>query len=113
MAREVGPFIPQGVEVGVEDEMPKVEKSVADQMARLTDKIRATVEAEAINVSMGLTANVNKERGDPEPTNNGGLTINVYVENTGTGTTEQAKNVGKEIGAETAREMRRRGIATV
>ncbi len=110
MAREVGPYLPQGVAMGVEQEIPKTERTVAQQLAGLTDRVRSAVEAETANISVGLTA-----KGDggnfPEPTSGAGLVVNVYVGNGVPEGTEKARNLGRELGAETARELRRRGAA--
>lgn len=108
MAKEVGPYIPQGVAVGVEKEIPRTERAVAEQMANLTDRVRAAVEAETSNISVGLTA---KGGGgnphDPAPAS-AGMVVNVYVGGVPE-STEKARNMGRELGAETAREIRRRG----
>lgn len=110
MAKEVGPYLPQGVAVGVEKEIPKTERAVSKQLAGLTDRVRAAVEAETANISVGLTAKGNGYD-PPEPAPNGSLVVNVY---TGSGmpeSTEKARNLGRELGQETARELRRRGMA--
>ena len=111
MAKEVGPYLPQGVAVGVEKEIPKTERAVSKQLAGLTDRVRAAVEAETANISVGLTAKGNGYD-PPEPAPNGSLVVNVY---TGSGmpeSAEKARNLGRELGQETARELRRRGMAT-
>lgn len=109
MAKEVGPYIPQGVAVGVEKEIPRTERAVAEQMAGLTDRVRAAVEAETANISVGLASRTSGD--DPDPVPVAGTVINVYVDGGAAENTEKARNVGREIGAETAREMRRRGYA--
>lgn len=110
MAKEVGPYLPQGVAVGVEKEIPKTERAVSKQLAGLTDRVRAAVEAETANISVGFTAKGN--RGDPpEPAPNGGMVVNVYVGGGLPGNAEKARNLGRELGQETAWELRRRGAA--
>lgn len=110
MAKEVGPYLPQGIAVGVEREMPRVERSVAAQLAGLTDRVRAAVEAETVKVSLGLAAG-GQAGGAPEPVQPGGGTVvNVYVDGKAVESTEKARNMGRELGAEAAREMRRRGV---
>ena len=108
MAKEVGPYIPQGLAVGVEREIPRVERSMAAQLAGLTDRVRRAVEAETANISVGLTA---KGGGgnphEPAPAS-GGTVVNVYLESAPEGA-EKARNMGRELGAEAAREIRRRG----
>lgn len=109
MAKEVGPYLPQGVAVGVEKEIPKTERAVSKQLAGLTDRVRDAVEAETANISVGLAAR-GKGWNPPEPAPNGGTVINVY---TGSGmpeSAEKARNLGRELGQETARELRRRGV---
>lgn len=112
MAKEVGPYLPQGVAVGVEKEIPKTERAVSRQLAGLTDRVQAAVEAETANISVGLTAKAN-DRDRPEPAPNGGTVVNVYVNGGTPDNVEKARNVGRELGAETARELRRRGMAPI
>ena len=112
MAKEVGPYIPQGVAVGVEREIPRAARAVAEQRADLTTRGRAAVEAETASISVGLTAK-SGGGGGPEPVSGGGQVINVYVEGRALESTEKARNMGRELGAETAREMRRRGASPI
>lgn len=110
MRDQVGKFIPQGMEAGIEGELPHMEQSVAEQMAGFTDKIRAAVEGETLRVSAQLApaaAGSGPEAAAVPPANT--FTINVYPG--GEMGNEQAHDVGREIGAEAVREMRRRGIA--
>lgn len=91
-------------------EIPKTERAVSKQLAGLTDRVRAAVEAETANISVGFTAKGNGYD-PPEPAPTGSLVVNVY---TGSGmpeSTEKARNLGRELGQETARELRRRGMA--
>lgn len=110
MAKEVGPYLPQGVAVGVEKEIPKTERAVSKQLAGLTDRVRAAVEAEAASISVGFTARGNRDDA-PEPAPNGGMVVNVYVGGELPGNVEKARNLGRELGQETAWELRRRGAA--
>lgn len=110
MEKEVGPYLPQGVAVGVEDEIPRTEKSVAKQLAGLTKRVRAAVEAEVSSLSVGFTAKGNG--GDPpEPAPNGGMVVNVYMGESLPGNVEKARNLGRELGQAAAWELRRRGAA--
>ncbi len=110
MAKEIGPYLPQGVAVGVEDEIPRTEKSVAQQLSGLTKRVRAAVEAEMASLSMGFTAKGNG--GDPpEPAPNGGMVVNVYMGESLPGDVEKARNLGRELGQAVAWELRRRGAA--
>lgn len=110
MSQEVGPYLPQGLAVGVERAIPKAERAVSTQLAGLTDRVRAAVEAETANISVGITAKTNgADR--PEPAPSSPLVVNVY---TGDGTpenVEKARDLGRELGTEVARELRRRGMA--
>lgn len=108
MAKEVGPYLPQGIAKGVEEEIPKTERAVAQQMAGLTDRIRAAVEAETANISVGFEAKTNgTDRQEPPPS--GSTVINVYVDGSTLESPGKARNLGRELGAEAARELRRRG----
>lgn len=87
-----------------------VSEAVADSMAVYTEKLKNVVESEAEAVSARLEGKANP--GDGDVTNNyGGTTINVYMASGSADTTQRARDIGREIGAETAREMRRRGLA--
>lgn len=87
-----------------------VSEAVADSMAVYTEKLRDVVESEAEAVSARLEGKANP--GDGDVTNNyGGTTINVYMASGSAETPQKARDIGREIGAETAREMRRRGLA--
>ena len=87
-----------------------VSEAVADSMAVYTEKLRDVVASEAETVSARLEGKANP--GDGDVTNNyGGTTINVYMASGSADTTQRARDIGREIGAETAREMRRRGLA--
>lgn len=86
-----------------------VSEAVADSMAVYTEKLRDVVESEAEAVSARLEGKANP--GDGDVTNNyGGTTINVYMASGSADTAQRARDIGREIGAETAREMRRRGL---
>lgn len=110
MEKEVGPYLPQGVAVGVEDEIPRTEKSVAKQLAGLTKRVRAAVETEMASLSMGFNAKGNSSD-PPEPAPNGGMVVNVYMGESLPGDVEKARNLGRELGQAAAWELRRRGAA--
>lgn len=110
MEKEVGPYLPQGVAVGMEDEIPRTEKSVAKQLAGLTKRVRAAVEAEVSSLSVGFTAKGNGSD-PPEPASNGGMVVNVYMGESLPGNVEKARNLGRELGQAAAWELRRRGAA--
>lgn len=108
--KEIGPYIPQGVAVGVEDEIPRTEKSVAQQLSGLTKRVRAAVETEMASLSMGFNAKGNSSD-PPEPAPNGGMVVNVYMGESLPGDVEKARNLGRELGQAAAWELRRRGAA--
>lgn len=110
MEKEVGPYLPQGVAVGVEDEIPRTEKSVAQQLSGLTKRVRAAVETEMASLSMGFNAKGNSSD-PPEPAPNGGMVVNVYMGESLPGDVEKARNLGRELGQAAAWELRRRGAA--
>ena len=86
-----------------------VSEAVAESMAVYTEKLKDVVESEAEAVSARLEGKANP--GDGGVTNNyGGTNINVYVYGSAD-SPQKARDIGREIGAETAREMRRRGLA--
>ena len=93
----------------MEKEIPKAERAVSKQLAGLTDRVRAAVEAETANISVGLTAKGNGWTA-PDPAPNGGTVVNVYVSGGTPENGEKARNLGRELGQETARELRRRGM---
>lgn len=110
MAKEVGPYLPQGLAVGVEKEMPRVERSVARQIAGLTGRVKAAVEAETANISVALAAKSARGSNVPESAPHDGVTVNIYVEGNAGQSPEKARDLGRELGTETARELRRRGV---
>lgn len=55
-ADQVGQWIPAGVEVGVDDNMPSLLKSTQDQMDALTSQMQAEVMAETGNITIGGVA---------------------------------------------------------
>lgn len=88
-----------------------VSEAVAEAMADFTSELKQAVEEETAAFSEALGNRSNPEGGS---INNsyGGTTINVYVDG-GADNPQKARNIGREIGAETAREMRRRGLVPV
>lgn len=106
MRDQVGRAIPEGMEAGILQEMPQLERDVVGQMAGFTERLQRAVEGEALRVSARLAPSA--AAGGPAPSAAGTFTINVYTD--GGTSPAQARDVGREIGAEAAREFRRRGI---
>lgn len=127
--KSIGAFTMQGFAVGIDkagdsaikatdkvnDALISRQQSAAERLSGLvnsnmSDKMTIAVEGEVSRISAMLGE---RAGGDGSTTNNyGGTSINVYVSGC-TNNPEQARNTGREIGAETAREMRRRGLVPV
>lgn len=54
MRKEVGKYLPQGVAVGWEDEIPNVEKQMTRDISGLTAKVQSTVNAENARMGQGV-----------------------------------------------------------
>ena len=109
MRDEVGAMLPPGIGKGVEKTLPDLERAVRHDMEALSAKMRDAVQAEVLTVSAQLSGGTTgKPVHDPQPNPTQTNIINVTVKG-GTNETE-ARNVGREIGRETVREMRRRGL---
>lgn len=54
MRDEIGKYLPQGMAVGWEDEIPNVEKQMASDIAGLTARVQSTVSAENARMSHGV-----------------------------------------------------------
>ena len=85
-----------------------IEDSVSGSMSEFVGRLKRAVEIETVSISSALGSRVG-ESGGVSNHYSGGTTINVYVDG-GADNTQKARNIGREIGAETAREMRRRGL---
>ena len=108
MRDEVGAMLPPGIGKGVEKTMPDLERAVQYDMEALSAKMRDAVQAEVLTVSAQLSGGTSeKPARDPQP---GKTEINIHVTVEGGADEAEARNVGREIGRETAKEMRRRGL---
>ena len=56
MRDEVGKYIPQGVGVGIDDEMPNLQKKINSNMSNLTAKMQATIGYETANTTAKVVA---------------------------------------------------------
>lgn len=112
-AKEVGRWIPPGIGKGVDQAMPELTDDMRAQLQDLIDDANVSVAAEVGGLSskLALTANSGSGGGNRSQTITNDNGIIVYVTYNGDGSEEDARRVGKQIGAETAREIRRRGLA--
>lgn len=85
-----------------------IEDAVSGSMSEFVGRLKRAVESETVSISSALGSRVG-ESGGVSNHYGGGTTINVYVDG-GADNPQKARNIGREIGAETAREMRRRGL---
>ncbi len=86
-----------------------IKDAVSGSMSEFVGRLKRAVESETVSISSALGSRVG-ESGGVSNHYGGGTTINVYVDG-GADNPQKARNIGREIGAETAREMRRRGLA--
>ena len=112
-AKEVGRWIPPGIGKGVDQAMPELTDDMRAQLQDLIDDANVSVATEVGGLSskLALTANSGSGGGNHSQTITNDTGIIVYVTYNGDGSEEDARRVGKQIGAETAREIRRRGLA--
>ena len=87
-----------------------------DMRAQLQDliddaNVSVATEVGGLSSKLALTANSGSGGGNHSQTITNDNGIIVYVTYNGDGSEEDARRVGKQIGAETAREIRRRGLA--
>ena len=73
--------------------------------------VSVATEVGGLSSKLALTANSGSGGGNHSQTITNDNGIIVYVTDNGDGSEEDARRVGKQIGAETAREIRRRGLA--
>lgn len=111
-AREVGRWIPPGIGTGMEGAMPKLTADMRRQMQGVVDDANRAVSAELGIVNRSLAGAIPygySENDDPQTVNHeNGISVVVYY--TGNGDPTDVKQIGRKIGAEAARELRRRGL---
>lgn len=86
-----------------------IKDAVSGSMSEFVDRMKRAVESETVSISSVLGSRVG-EAGGVSNHYGGGTNINVYVYGSAD-SPQKARDIGREIGAETAREMRRRGLA--
>lgn len=112
-AKEVGRWIPPGIGEGAEDAMPELNADMRKQLMHTIDDASSAVASEVGNAGRRLVGagGIPAGGGDPSViTNENGITVIVYYN--GTGEPEDVRNVGRQIGEETSRELRRKGLPT-
>ena len=86
-----------------------VTEAVVAGMADFTSELKRAVEEETAAFSEALGNRSNPDGGGVTNTY-GGTTINIYVDGGKAETPQQARDLGRELGGELSREMRRRGL---
>lgn len=86
-----------------------IKDAVSGSMSDFVGRLKRAVESETVSISSVLGSRVG-ESGGVSNHYGGGTNINVYVYGSAD-SPQKARDIGREIGAETAREMRRRGLA--
>ena len=112
-AKEVGRWIPPGIGEGAEDAMPELNADMRKQLMHTIDDASSAVASEVGNAGRRLVGSGGTPSGGGDPnvvTNENGITVIIYWN--GTGEPEDIKKIGHEIGAETSRELRRKGLPT-
>lgn len=111
-ADEVGEWIPPGISEGVDKAMPELDDDMRNKLQSMVDDANLSVMAEVSGFSNKLAVSADPLKGyTAEPstiTNDNGIVINLTYN--GTSEPEDVRKISRQIGAETARELRRRGI---
>ena len=86
-----------------------VTEAVSEGMADFGKKLKEVVESEAESLSAAL-GNRSAPEGGSVSNTYGGTNINIYIDGRAAETPQQARDIGRELGGELSREMRRRGL---
>lgn len=111
--KEVGHWIPPGIGEGFEEAMPELNADMRKSLMHTIDDASSAVASEIGAANRRLSGSGGSPGGSDEPrvvTNEHGITVIVYY--TGTGEQEDIKRIGRQIGEETNRELRRKGLPT-
>lgn len=111
--KEVGHWIPPGIGEGFEEAMPELNADMRKSLMHTIDDASTAVASEIGAANRRLSGSGGSPGGSDEPrvvTNEHGITVIVYY--TGTGEQEDIKRIGRQIGEETNRELRRKGLPT-
>lgn len=112
--KEVGRWIPPGIGEGFEETMPELNADMRKSLMHTIDDASSAVASEVGNAGRRLSGIGGTPTGGGEPkvvTNENGITVIVYYN--GTGEPEDIKNVGRRIGEETDKELRRKGLPRI
>ena len=112
--KEVGHWIPPGIGEGFEETMPELNADMRKSLMHTIEDASSAVASEVGNAGRRLAGTGGTPTGGGEPkvvTNENGITVIVYYN--GTGEPEDVKNVGRRIGEETTKELRRKGLPVV
>lgn len=113
-AKEVGHWIPPGIGEGFDETMPELDADMRKSLMHTIEDASSAVASEVGSAGRRLSGTGGAPTGGSEPkvvTNENGITVIVYY--TGTGEPEDVKNVGRRIGEETFKELRRKGLPKV
>lgn len=103
---KIGGFMADGVGVGWEDEFSDIQKDINKSL-----DFNAAIQR-SIPIVRGVAASMVPRGvyGGQNVTNNTNSSMILNISVSGVSNREEARNIGREIGAETQREMRRRGL---
>lgn len=113
-AKEVGHWIPPGIGEGFDETMPELDADMRKSLMHTIEDASSAVASEVGSAGRRLSGTGGAPTGGGEPkvvTNENGITVIVYY--TGTGEPEDVKNVGRRIGEEASKELRRKGLPRV
>lgn len=113
-AKEVGHWIPPGIGEGFDETMPELDADMRKSLMHTIEDASSAVASEVGSAGRRLSGTGGAPTGGGEPkvvTNENGITVIVYY--TGTGEPEDVKNIGRRIGEETSKELRRKGLPRV
>ncbi len=79
-AREVGQWIPPGVDSGVEKSMPDLVKNTKENMRQLVDEMQDTVDEESSSISFDKTGQQEYEQAQAERQRNGSVSVTGTLE---------------------------------
>ncbi len=114
-AKEVGAWLPPGIGEGMKREMPQLSAEMQSELQSLVDDANITVASDVGSVSgqLALSSGLGFPTDDTPSTvtNDNGIVINLTYN--GTSEPMDIKKISRQLGIETAREMRRRGIPAI
>lgn len=112
-AKEVGRWIPPGIGEGAEAAMPELNADMRKSLMHTIEDANSAVASEVGNAGRRLIGSGGTSADGEKTsvvTNENGITVIVYYN--GAGEPEDVKKLGRQIGEETTRELRRKGLTT-